>query len=57
LNLEQLKDIVADFGMDPGKLVRKWKTPDRVIDKIVEVSMGRVKKGEGFLSSRSGGAS
>jgi hypothetical protein len=56
LNLEQLKDIVADCGMDPGKLVLKWKTPDRVIDKIVEVSLGRVKKGEGFLSSRSGGA-
>jgi hypothetical protein len=56
LNLEQLKDVVADYGMDPGKLVLKWKTPDRVIDKIVDVSLGRVKKGEGFLSSRSGGA-
>lgn len=50
LNLEQLKDIVADYGMDPGKLVLKWKTPARVIDRIVEISMGRVKKGEVFLS-------
>jgi hypothetical protein len=55
LTLEQLKDIVADYGMDPGKLVLKWKTPDRIIERIVEVSLGRVKKGEGFLSSRSGG--
>ncbi|UIJ83129.1 hypothetical protein [Rhizobium leguminosarum] len=51
LGLEQLKDVVADYGMDPGKLVLKWKTPDRIIDRIVEVSIGRAKKGEGFLSS------
>ncbi len=54
LNLEQLKDIVADYGMDPGKLVLKWKTTDRIINRIVEVSIGRAKKGEGFLSSGSG---
>jgi hypothetical protein len=53
LNLEQLKDVVADYGMDPGKLVLKWKTADRIIDRIVEVSIGRAKKGEGFLSSGS----
>lgn len=50
LTLDQLKDIVADHGMDPGKLVLKWKTPDRVIERIVEVSMGRAKKGEAFLA-------
>jgi hypothetical protein len=50
LTLDQLKDIVADYGMDPGKLVLKWKTPDRVIERIVEASMGRSKKGEVFLS-------
>ena len=50
LNLEQLKDIVADCGMDSGKLVLKWKTAARVIDRIVEVSMGRAKKGEAFLA-------
>lgn len=53
LNLEQLKDIVADYGMDPGKLVLKWKAADRIIDRIVEVSIGRARKGEGFLSSGS----
>ncbi|MGY3695012.1 hypothetical protein ACVIGA_005092 [Bradyrhizobium sp. USDA 3240] len=55
LTVEQLKDIVADYGMDPGKLVLRWKTPDRIVERIVEVSLGRVKKGEGFLSSRSAG--
>lgn len=53
LDLEQLKDVVADYGMDPGKLVLKWKTADRIIDRIVEVSIGRARKGEGFLSSGS----
>jgi hypothetical protein len=38
LSLEQLKDVVADYGMDPGKLVMKWKTPLRIIDRIVEFS-------------------
>jgi len=55
LNLEQLKDIVADYGMDPGRLALRWKTPERIIDRIVEISLGRARKGEGFLSSGSGG--
>src|SRR5271166_5247716 len=55
LNLEHLKDIVADYGMDPGKLVTKWKKPERIIDRIVEISLGRARKGEGFLSSGSKG--
>src|SRR5882762_5311996 len=36
LTLVQLHDIVADYGMDPGKLVMKWRTDTRVIDRIVE---------------------
>jgi hypothetical protein len=55
LNLEQLKDIVAEYGMDSGKLVVKWKTSERIIDRIVGISLGRARKGEGFLSSGSGG--
>ncbi len=57
LNLEQLKDIVADYGMDTGRLVLKWKTPERIINRIVEVSIGRARKGEGFLFSGSGASS
>lgn len=48
LDLEQLRDIVADYGMDPGKLVMKWKSPERVIDKIVEISLARARKGDAF---------
>lgn len=48
LGLEKLRDIVAEYGMDPGKLVMKWKTEQRVIDHIVETSASRAKKGEAF---------
>jgi hypothetical protein len=50
LTVEQLKDIVADHGMDPGKLAMKWKDPDRLIDRIVEYSLARAKKGDVFLA-------
>lgn len=48
LSIEQLKDIVAQFGMDPGKLVAKWKTADRIVERIVETSMARAQKGDAF---------
>lgn len=48
--LDQLKDIVADYGMDPGKLVMKWKAADKIIDRIVEISLSRAQKGDAFRS-------
>jgi hypothetical protein len=48
LDVERLLDIVAQFGMDPGKLVMKWKDHDRIIDRIVEVALGRATKGDAF---------
>lgn len=48
LSFDQLRDIVADYGMDPGKLVMKWKDPARVLDRIVEVSLQRASKGDAF---------
>ncbi|MCA1393234.1 hypothetical protein I6F20_29650 [Bradyrhizobium sp. IC3123] len=48
LDIEQLRDVVADYGMDTGKLVIKWRTPDRIIDRIVEVSRQRAHKGSAF---------
>ena len=50
LSIEQLRDIVAEFGMDPGKLVIKWKSADRIIDRIVEISVSRAQKGDAFRS-------
>lgn len=48
LTLDQLKDIVADYGMDRDRLVMKWRTASRVIDRIVEVSISRAQKGDAF---------
>lgn len=48
LSIEQLRDVVADYGMDPGKLVLKWRDPERVIERIVEVARGRAQKGSAF---------
>lgn len=50
LTLEQLKDIVADYGMDRERLVMKWRTHERIIDRIVEISMSRARKGDAFRS-------
>lgn len=51
LSLEELRDIVADYRMDPGKLVMKWKDPGRVRDRIVEISMSQASKGDAFRGS------
>jgi hypothetical protein len=48
LTLDQLRDIVAQYGMDPGKLVMKWKDTSRVIDRIVELALTRSTKGDAF---------
>jgi hypothetical protein len=48
LNLEQLRDIVAEYGMDSGRLVMKWVKPARVIDRIVEIAAARATKGHAF---------
>lgn len=50
LTLDQLLDVVAEYGMDPGKLVMKWRDPARVIDRIVEIAVGRAQKGHAFRS-------
>lgn len=48
LDVEQLKDIVAEHGMDRTKLAMKWKTPGRLIELIVETVVARAKKGDAF---------
>ncbi len=50
LSLEQLRDVVAEHGMDQGKLVMKWKDPARVMDRIVEIALARAQKGHAFRS-------
>lgn len=50
LSLDQLRDVVAEYGMDQGKLVMKWKDPARVMDRIVDIALARAQKGHAFRS-------
>lgn len=50
LTVEQLKDIVADHGLDPSKLVMKWKTRERIVNHLVEMAVSRSRKGDAFRS-------
>jgi hypothetical protein len=45
---KELKDIVADYGMDPSKLAMKWKDRDRLIKLIIDTSQRRALKGDAF---------
>ena len=38
----------VNYGMDPGKLVMKWKDADRVRAHIVDTTMQRARKGDAF---------
>ncbi len=48
LSLEELRDIVAEHGMDTDRLAMKWKDPQRVVERIVERVMDRTWKGSAF---------
>lgn len=48
LTEKQLKDIIADFGMDPSKLAMKWKDKERLIRHIIDTSERRATKGDAF---------
>jgi len=48
LDLEQLRDVIADHRMDPSKLAMKWKDRERVIDHIVATAVERGQKGDAF---------
>lgn len=49
-DVEQLKDIIATHGMDHDRLALKWKSPQRLIERIVETVVTRSRKGDVFLA-------
>jgi hypothetical protein len=51
LNVEQLKDIVSHYAMDPRRLALKWKTSDRLVELIITVVEQRARKGDAFRTS------
>jgi hypothetical protein len=52
-DVDQLKDIIAEHGMDHDRLALKWKTPERLIERIVETVAARARKGDAFRSPMS----
>ncbi len=48
LNIDELKDIVAEQGMDRSKLAMKWKKKDRIINLIITAVESRIHKGDAF---------
>lgn len=48
LELEQLRGIVAEHGMNSDGLPLRWKKADRVAGRIVERVVGQASKGDAF---------
>lgn len=48
IGIDELKDIVAEHGMDRSKLAMKWKSKDRLIELITETIASRSQKGDAF---------
>jgi hypothetical protein len=55
LDLEQLKDVVAGYDMDRDRLALKWRSPDRLIARIVDLVAARRRKGDAFLGEPAAG--
>ncbi|GAH95753.1 unnamed protein product [marine sediment metagenome] len=54
LNIEELKDIIAEQGMDRSKLAMKWKNKERLVSLIITTVESRVHKGDAFRTPPSG---
>lgn len=48
LDVEHLKDIIAEHGMDASKLAMKWKGKDRLMNLIIATVRDRIRKGDAF---------
>ena len=48
LSVEELKDVVAEHGMDHTRLAMRWRRPERLIDLIVSETKSRLAKGDAF---------
>ena len=48
LDVELLRDVIAQYGMDRSTLARKWKDKGRLIDLIVTTVTSRSEKGDAF---------
>ncbi len=50
LSINELKDIIAEHGMDRSRLALKWKSKERLTDLIITTVHNRSQKGDAFRS-------
>jgi hypothetical protein len=50
LDLDQLRDILAEHRLDHDRLAMRWRDPVRVIERIVDRVTARASKGSAFRS-------
>ncbi|WP_446403710.1 hypothetical protein [Coleofasciculus sp. C1-SOL-03] len=48
LEVEQLKDMIAEHGMDSSRRAMRWKKRDRLLELIVKTASCRARKGDAF---------
>lgn len=48
LTVEELKDIIAQFGLDPTNRSLQWRKKERLIQGILEATHRKVAKGNAF---------
>jgi hypothetical protein len=53
LDVEELKDVIAENGMDTAKLAMKWKDRNRLILHIIDTTQRRSTRGDAFWNSNS----
>ncbi|HNX29459.1 MAG TPA: hypothetical protein PKN87_08645 [Syntrophomonadaceae bacterium] len=53
LDIEELKDVIAEHGMDSAKLAMKWKDRNRLINHIIDTTQRRSSRGEAFWNTTS----
>ena len=52
LNIEELKDIVSEYGMDTSRLALKWKDRKRLEILIIDATKRKSSRGEAFWNSQ-----
>lgn len=48
LEVDQLKDMIAEHGMDSSRRAMRWKKRDRLLEFIVKTASCRARKGDAF---------
>lgn len=52
LNIDELKDIVSEYGMDTSRLALKWKNRQRLETLIIDATKRKASHGDAFWNSQ-----